>query len=81
MGKPVDLRTPIRDPEVMRRAEATFELFELGIEMMRQNLRRRHPDADDEEIRRRLVEWLHDRPWARHGDAEGRLIVPPWRRR
>jgi hypothetical protein len=47
-------------------------MFELGTEMMRQKLRREHPDADEEEIRSRYLAWLHDRPGAEHGDGVGR---------
>ena len=49
----------------------TFELFEAAEQMMRLNLRRRIPEADGEEIERRLTEWLHTRPGAEHGDASG----------
>jgi hypothetical protein len=40
---------------------AALEMFESGVALMRQNLRRRHPDASDEEIDRLLVEWLRTR--------------------
>ena len=52
-----------------------FELYEAAKEMMRQNLRRRHPEAGEEEIRQRLQTWLHHRP----GDVSGpvRLRKPP----
>ena len=39
---------------------------------MRQNLRRRHPEADEAEIERGLAAWLRHRPGAEHGDAVGR---------
>jgi len=52
------------------------ELFESGVELMRQNLRRRHPVESDLEIEARLVEWLRTRPGAEHGDAVGRLRDP-----
>ena len=41
--------------------------------MMRQNLKRRHPEASEEEIEKLLREWLSERPGARFGDAEGRV--------
>lgn len=56
------------------RLRLAIELFEDGVELMRQNVRRRHPDADDEEIERRLVAWLHTRPGAEHGDCPGRPV-------
>lgn len=44
-----------------------------GIELMRQNLRRRHPSETDEEIDERLDAWLIDRPL----DAPGRVVAGP----
>jgi len=59
------------------RLRLAFDLFEAGEAMMRQNLKRRHPDASPEEIERRLIEWLSHRPGAEHGDAEGRPAAWP----
>lgn len=53
----------IRDPAVMARIETAFDLYDLAEQMMRQNLRRRFPDAADEEIERRLVLWLQKRAY------------------
>lgn len=64
-------RETSRDPAVIARMRLTFDLFEAAEEMMRLNLRRRFPDAEDEEIERRLTEWLQTRPGAEHGDASG----------
>jgi len=58
------------------RLRLAFQLFEAGLAIMRQNLRRRMPGASEEEIRRALNEWLHTRPGAPHGDAVGRPL--PW---
>jgi hypothetical protein len=52
----------------------TLDLFQTGLDMMRQNLRRRYPTADDEEIERRLQEWLLERPGAESGDCSGRPV-------
>lgn len=49
----------VRDPEMMARFETAFELAELSVEMMRQNLRRRNPDLDEEGIEELLLKWLH----------------------
>ncbi|HEX7841932.1 MAG TPA: hypothetical protein VF469_30890 [Kofleriaceae bacterium] len=54
---------------------ATFELFELGVDMMVANLRRRHPDASPEEIERLIDAWLLERPGAEEGDGPG-IPVP-----
>jgi hypothetical protein len=35
-----------------------FEMFEVGVAMMRQKLRRKSPMASDEEIERQLDRWL-----------------------
>lgn len=64
-------RETSRDSAVIERMRLTFDLFEAAEQMMRLNLRRRHPEADEEEIERRLTEWLHTRPGAEHGDASG----------
>jgi hypothetical protein len=53
---------------------ATLDLFQTGADLMRQNLRRRYPDAHEHEIDRLLREWLLDRPGAEAGDCPGRPI-------
>lgn len=55
-----------------------MDLFAVGEEIMRQNLRRRTPGASDDEIEDALVAWLQDRPGAPRGDAEG--VVRRWPR-
>ena len=54
---------PIRDPKILARATAAFDLCQTAENMMRQNLRRRYPQASEEEIRRRFVAWLEKRPY------------------
>ena len=51
-----------------------LDLFQTGVDVMRQNLRRRHPEAGDEEIERMLGEWLQERPGAEFGDSPGRTV-------
>lgn len=53
------------------RLRAALEMFDEGVEMMRLNLRRRHPGASGEEIERLLVEWVRTRPGADIGDGVG----------
>lgn len=53
-----------------------FELFEAGVKLQRQNLRRAHPGASEVEIERLLAEWLSTRPGAEHGDGVGRPRKP-----
>lgn len=61
------------DPEI-EAFRATLDLFQTGVDLMRQNLRRRHPGASIEEIERRLAEWLQKRPGAEAGDCLGRSV-------
>ena len=61
------------------RFRIALELFETGVAMMRQKLRREHPEWSDSQLEARLAEWLQDRPGAEHGDAVGRPV--PWPRR
>jgi hypothetical protein len=66
------MKEPIRDPKVMSRMKMAFDLYETAEAIMRQNLRRRFPDAPEAEIERQLVDWLRRRPGAEHGDGPGR---------
>jgi hypothetical protein len=58
----------------MKRMQVAFDLFETAQIIMRQNLRRRHPELKDAEIERRLIEWRHRRPGAEYGDGVGRPV-------
>lgn len=55
------------------RLRIALEMADAGIEMMRLNLRRSHPQASVEEIEGLLVAWLHRRPGATHGDCPGQV--------
>lgn len=53
----------IVDPVVAAsRFRAALTMADKGVALMRQNLRRRQPDASDEEIDDRLRSWLAGRP-------------------
>jgi hypothetical protein len=52
----------------------TLDLFQTGIDVMRQNLRRGHTEASDEQIERLLGEWLQERPGAEFGDCPGSSV-------
>jgi hypothetical protein len=52
----------------------TLDLFDTGLQLMRQNLRRTYPDADEREIDRRLRSWIRERPGAEYGDCPGRPV-------
>lgn len=51
-----------------------LDLFETGVALMRQNLRRQFPGAEAQEIDHRLQDWLRHRPGAELGDAPGRAV-------
>ncbi|HEU4368766.1 MAG TPA: hypothetical protein VFV05_11145 [Methylomirabilota bacterium] len=61
------------------RLRAALAMFETGVEMMRQNLRRSHPALPDTEIEARVRAWLQERPGAEFGDAVGRRASWPRR--
>lgn len=44
------------------RFRVAAELYETGLDIQRQNLRRRHPDATKAEIEALMIAWLEDRP-------------------
>lgn len=54
---------------VQQRARETFELFELGLEMKRAQLRGTNPDAGEDEVELLLRYWLRHRPGSQYGDA------------
>jgi Rv0078B-related antitoxin len=56
----------------VQRLKIAFDLHDFGVKMMRQNLRRRFPEAKDEDVEKKLLEWLRTRPGAEHGDGVGR---------
>jgi hypothetical protein len=53
------------------RLRAALSLFDDGVALMRQNLRRRHPEDPEAMIERRVQRWLRERPGAEHGDSAG----------
>ena len=64
---------PLRPDQKLRLA---FELFDAGVSLMRQKLRREHPELPAERIDQLLAEWLSTRPGAEHGDGVGRVRKP-----
>jgi hypothetical protein len=59
-----------------RRLGLALAMQREGTALMRENLRRRHPDASEAEVDALLVAWLRERP----PDAPGRRIAWPRRR-
>jgi Rv0078B-related antitoxin len=73
------IRMPSNAPSVADTFRMTLDLFDTGLDLMRQNLRRSHPEAGVEEVERLLRGWLRDRPRAEAGDCPGRLVDMPAR--
>jgi hypothetical protein len=61
-------------PSACEQFQVTLDLFETGVNLMRQNLRRANPQAGEAEIDRLLQRWLAERPGAPDGDATGRAV-------
>lgn len=53
---------PIHDPEILARAQMTFDLCDAAEQIMRQNIRRRHPELSEAEVEERLAGWYLSRP-------------------
>lgn len=65
------------DAGTAARLRAALELYDLGLAMMRQNLRRQFIADSDAEIDQRLLDWRLRRADAPDGDAEGRVVPFP----
>ena len=63
-----------RVPSATSSFRTALDLFEVGVAIARQNLRRASPLADDLEIERRLHRWIQERPGAVFGDCQGRRV-------
>jgi hypothetical protein len=61
-------------PSMSDAFRTTLDLFDTGVELMRQNLRRQDPQANEDAIDRRLRQWLLERPGAELGDSPGRPV-------
>lgn len=69
--------TPVAERDVASRLREAFELYDLGLAMRRQNLRRQFAADSDAQIEQRLLDWRLKRTDAPDGDAEGRLVRFP----
>jgi hypothetical protein len=63
------------DRRLSERFQTALDLWATGVALRRQALRRSHPEATDETIEHLLIEWLHDRPGATHGDGPSRRLA------
>ena len=64
------------DDEVAARVRTVLELFDVAEGMVRQRLRREHPELSEVEVEERVLAWVRERPGAEHGDAVGRPRAP-----
>lgn len=53
---------------------ATLDLIQVGVSLMRQNIRRRHPGLDDGAVEEHLREWLWRHPVEPPRDPALRLV-------
>ncbi len=51
-----------------------LELFDLGVSIKEQSLRREHPDLSERELGEKLRDWLQTRPGGEFGDCSGRPV-------
>jgi hypothetical protein len=64
-----------RSAKIFENAAATATLVEAGIALMRQNLRRRHPEADEIRIDDLLKTWLYRTDDPIQGDVAGSVRI------
>ncbi len=60
-----------------RRLRLALDLFSTGERLMRQRLRRVHPELSTREIEAHLMKWLRTRPGAEFGDSPGQPVAWP----
>jgi len=59
----------------LKNAETTAILMDAGIELMRQNLRRRNPGVDEGEVTNLLTAWLRRMDDPIPGDTAGQVRI------
>jgi hypothetical protein len=66
------------DPALtIQRLRLALDLFEAGLDLERQRLRRMEPRLSAADMESRLKTWLRTRPGAEEGDSPGRRIRLP----
>jgi hypothetical protein len=58
---------------LVERLYTAVDLWATGVAVKRETIRRRHPNASDEEIEVLLNRWLQERPGAESGDGPPRI--------
>ncbi|MGH8904935.1 MAG: hypothetical protein ACRD0K_00055 [Egibacteraceae bacterium] len=61
------------DAVLAQRLRVALDLADVGVSLMRQNLRRRYPDASPERVEQLLRDWIN----RREGDCPGPLRTLP----
>jgi hypothetical protein len=69
-----------RHQQIAERFQLALALDDFSERMLRQRLRRKHPEAPPAEIDAMIGSWRVQRPGAEHGDGEGTPIAWPPRR-
>jgi hypothetical protein len=64
---------------VQERFEMAMELSDLAEAMLREKVRRTHPELPESEVEARVDAWFMQRPGAEQGDGEGRPVSWPRR--
>ena len=57
------------------RLRLALDLFATGEALMRQRLRRLHPDWSEDRLANEIRTWLRERPGAETGDGAGRAVA------
>ena len=65
--------------EPSEKLRIALELYESGVAMMRETLKRENPEESEAQIEERLRRWIRHRPGAEDGDCVGRRIDPSTR--
>ncbi len=56
------------------RLRLALDMFTTGEDMVRERMRRVHPDWTERQIEEQIGAWLRERPGAENGDGEGRPV-------
>ena len=57
-----DKPAPAHEEDLRENLLLTLDMFESGLSLMRERLRRENPELPEESIEEKLVAWLADRP-------------------
>jgi hypothetical protein len=57
------------------RLRLALDLFTTGEDMVRERMRRVHPDWTERQIDEAVGAWLRERPGAENGDGQGRPVA------